>query len=383
MKSHKNNFVNDFLFEGDYNSNFVGRKSELEWLDQHLYRRYSSFSPLIITGSTGVGKTSLIKQWFSSRRISYTPLWLDLSSRTDETALDDLISQIHNQRESYKYERGLTVVIDGSDFWTLKQHEKAADRIFNYKVVSALIFIRQKPLKLSRSQALHLEPFSSASALELLKKLLTTELSDENLQNAAEVSRGIPLALSLLSRLIKGENVESVISTPDKPLYKLENYILVPKKEIIPVVKPVIVSANNSLISTLKKQPKDIYRLSPRDFEKLLADLLKDMGWDVELTKQTRDGGADILAYLNTGVGRLLCLVEAKHYREDRKIGVDLVRTLYGTLCDAQANSAMMVTTSTFTSDAKTFQQKHKYQLSLKDYADIVEWILKFGKLRA
>lgn len=117
----------------------------------------------------------------------------------------------------------------------------------------------------------------------------------------------------------------------------------------------------------------------PRDFEKLLAELLKDMGWEVELTKQTRDGGSDILAYLNTDIGRLLCLVEAKHYREDRKVGVDLVRTLYGTLFDAQANSAMLVTSSSFTADAKEFQQKHKYQLTLRDYSDIVNWIMKYG----
>lgn len=380
MESRKTNSVNDFLFERDYDSNFVGRKKELEWLDQHLHRRYSSFSPIIITGSAGIGKTTLVKQWFSSRRISYTPFWLDLSSRTDEAGLDDLVTQIRNQREAYRYEGGLTVVVDGSDFWTQKQHEEASGKIFNYKAVSSLIFIRQKPLKLSRSQSLHLEPLSTSSAEELLKKLLTTELSDEKLHNVIAASKGLPLALSLLSRLIKGEDVQSVISTSDDPLYKLENNILVPKREIISTVKPVIVSANNSLISTLKKQPRDLYKLTPREFEKLLADLLQDMGWDVELTKQTRDGGSDILAYLNTDVGRLLCLVEAKHYREDRKIGVDLVRTLYGTLCDAQANSAMMVTTSTFTKDAKTFQQKHKYQLSLKDYADIVEWILKFRK---
>ena len=102
------------------------------------------------------------------------------------------------------------------------------------------------------------------------------------------------------------------------------------------------------------------------------------MGWEVELTQQTRDGGKDILAYLNTDLGRMLCLVEAKHYRKDRKIGVDLVRTLYGTLCDAQANSAMLITTSSFTSGAQEFQQRHEYQLGLRDYADVVNWIMKY-----
>jgi len=102
------------------------------------------------------------------------------------------------------------------------------------------------------------------------------------------------------------------------------------------------------------------------------------MGWRVELTPATRDGGKDILAYLDTDVGEILCLVEAKKYRRDRNVGIDLVRTLYGTLCDYQANSAMLVTTSAFTPDAHEFRRRHQYQLSLKDYAHIVDWIHRY-----
>ena len=45
---------------------------------------------------------------------------------------------------------------------------------------------------------------------------------------------------------------------------------------------------------------------------------------------------------------------------------------------DEQANSAMLVTTSYFSDDAKTFRDKHKYQLTLKDYADVVGWLADY-----
>jgi hypothetical protein len=371
----KDNFATDF--NTNHKPYFVGRKREMEWLDYHLIKGNLASSPIIIFGAPGVGKTTLLKQWFSLRQRA--SIWFAPRSGTHKEALNDLLSQIEYSRDTYKHKRDLAVVVDGSDFWNQKQHEEVAGKIFNYKFISSLVFIRNKDLKLSRSHLMHLGPFSPETAQELLKKILPFNLSDEKLRQAIKISKGSPLVLSLFGRLIQDENFQSIISTPQNPLYKLENNILVPKNEIITAIKPTIISASNSLVSALKKQPRDLYKLSPREFEKLLADLLKDMGWDVELTKQTRDGGSDILAYLNTSIGRLLCLVEAKHYREDRKIGVDLVRTLYGTLYDAQANSAMMVTTSSFTNDAKIFQQKHKYQLSLKDYADVVEWILKFG----
>ncbi len=369
-----------FDFEREYDQNFIGREKELEWLNERLYRRGYFFSPTIISGPSGVGKTTLVKQWFSSRRISYTPLWLDLSSNIDDNAIENLLIEIRRISDD-RYERGdrLTIVIDGTDVWSQKKHEEVVGKIFNYKIVSSLVFIRQKPLKFSRGEHLWLEPLSNSSTGDLLRKLLSTDLTDSQISQAIEASKGFPLALSILSKLIRGDNIDSILSSTKEPLYDIQNGILVPKNKILTETNPIIVSANKKLITSLKQQPDSLRNLSPREFEELLADLLRDMGWDVELTKQTRDGGADILAYMNTEIGRLLCLVEAKHYREDRKIGVELVRTLYGTLCDAQANSAMLVTSSSFTSDAKAFQQKHKYQLNLREYADVVDWILKFG----
>jgi len=79
------------------------------------------------------------------------------------------------------------------------------------------------------------------------------------------------------------------------------------------------------MIAALKKQPKDIFKLTPRQYEELVAELIHDMGFEVTLIKATRDRGKDILASMKTEVGDFLCLVEAKHYREDRKIGVSLV----------------------------------------------------------
>lgn len=378
-----------FDFEREYDRNFIGREKELGWLDEYLYKRDYNFSPIIISGASGVGKTALVKHWFSSRRIDHPPLWLDLSSNIDENVIENMLVEIRKisderfeRLDRYRNERRdreLDIVIDGTDVWSQKKHEEAAGKIFNWKIVSSLIFIRQKNLKFPRSQHLSLQPLSNSSTGDLLRKLLSSELTDSQISRAIEVSKGFPLALSILSKLVKGENLDSILSSNKEPLYDIQNGILVPKNKIIAETKPIIISANNKLITSLKQQPGDLRKLSSREFEELLADLLRDMGWDVELTKQTRDNGADILAYMNTDIGRLLCLVEAKHYREDRKIGVDLVRTLYGTLCDAQANSAMLVTSSSFTSDAKTFQQKHKYQLNLREYADVVDWILKFG----
>ena len=56
---------------------------------------------------------------------------------------------------------------------------------------------------------------------------------------------------------------------------------------------------------------------------------------------------------MKTDIGEILCLVGTKKYRKDRKIGVGMVRTLFGTLADYQATSAMLVTTSSYSPGAR------------------------------
>lgn len=98
----------------------------------------------------------------------------------------------------------------------------------------------------------------------------------------------------------------------------------------------------------------------------------------IELTPQSKDGGKDIIAALKTELGRFLCLIETKHYHPGRPVQVGLVKQLYGTFIDQGANSAMLVTSSTFTRGAREFQSKHEYHLSLREYWDVVDWIQNY-----
>lgn len=356
---------------------FVGRQKEIQWLDEHLLYAYRSRT-LVITGPGGIGKTSLMKYWCASVRTTNAFLWLDVkSSANPDLALERLELDIEHERRSF--DRGIVIVVDGTDIWSIEDHDRICRRFTNYKVVEAIVFIRRSRLHLRGSEELALDPLNESEMVILMQRIFPRALPGSAMRELIRTAKGFPLAMQLLAQLLEAGDTTNPNPKLNQPIYELSGNIFVQKKDIIPAVTPIIVSANQKLVTALQKQPDNLRNISPREFEILLSELLRDMGWEVELTKQTRDGGADILAYLNTEVGRLLCLVEAKHYREDRKVGVDLVRSLYGTLFDAQANSAMLVTSSSFTADAQEFQRKHEYQLSLREYADVVNWILQYG----
>jgi hypothetical protein len=146
-------------------------------------------------------------------------------------------------------------------------------------------------------------------------------------------------------------------------------------------IKPFIQSASDLIIGRLARKPQDVFLLPPRRFEEMLAELLSESGYHVKLTPETRDGGFDILAESANSDGPAhLCLVEAKRYRRDRKIGVEIVRGLYGTLKDENAQRAILVTTSTFSKEAIAFQNRHPYEISLRGYSDLLELIRGYGR---
>ena len=101
-----------------------------------------------------------------------------------------------------------------------------------------------------------------------------------------------------------------------------------------------------------KRRPR--YRgKNPRRFEELIAAILKDFGFDTELTPATRDGGRDIYAYVRNAVTSFLMFVECKRWASHRKVGIDVVQRVHGAAKAGGANKAMIVTSSFFTLPAQ------------------------------
>jgi len=144
---------------------------------------------------------------------------------------------------------------------------------------------------------------------------------------------------------------------------------------------PQLQEINRALYSHLSKHPELMHDLSPRKFEEFIADILKDMGYEVELTPQTRDGGRDILAVFRTPIAKILTVVECKKYRSDRKVGLDIVERFFHVI-DRKDNAScgLVATTSSFSPDAQALARQFDYRLKLRDFNGIKEWIAQYGK---
>ena len=99
-----------------------------------------------------------------------------------------------------------------------------------------------------------------------------------------------------------------------------------------------------------------------------MAELFRDQGYEVELTRFSKDGGFDIRVVRKSAVGLGLTLIECKRYSQGNPVGVELVRGLHSVVETANATSGLLVTTSYFTKGARALQDTYKHRLDLADF---------------
>lgn len=157
----------------------------------------------------------------------------------------------------------------------------------------------------------------------------------------------------------------------------LENYKWVdPPEDVSDCLRVWCPDVEVEMLAYFRRHPEQLYLLTPRKFEELVAAIFSNNGFSVELTPETRDGGVDIIAVHKSALtGNTVHLVECKRYAPDNGVGIGVVQRLLGTVSQMKANKGVIVTTSFFTRDAMKVAKDTEHTLSLKDYGDILSWL--------
>jgi hypothetical protein len=133
----------------------------------------------------------------------------------------------------------------------------------------------------------------------------------------------------------------------------------------------------------LKRRFSDIYSLESYRFEELIGDIYRQMKFKIEMTKRSVDGGVDL--FLLSDGGNRICIVQCKRYKQNRKIGVSVVRELLGTQLQFDVRRAILVTTSTFTTPARKGALKsgvieNKFEVEFVDASDLLKMLKVYNE---
>ncbi|WP_328383484.1 restriction endonuclease [Micromonospora zamorensis] len=103
-------------------------------------------------------------------------------------------------------------------------------------------------------------------------------------------------------------------------------------------------------IDDLTNRAEALFRLGPRDMEELVAALYKKLGYNIELTPPSRDGGRDVLAVREVPGQREVIEIECKTHTSP--VGVEYVRCLRGVIERNRTNRGVLVAIGRFTRGA-------------------------------
>ncbi len=98
--------------------------------------------------------------------------------------------------------------------------------------------------------------------------------------------------------------------------------------------------------------------LAPYDFEKLIGELFKRMGFEVMVTVQSSDGGVDVEAENNSIVYRGKYLIQCKRYRVTNKVSRPEIQHFLGAITHKGGARGIFVTSSSFTRGAREFAEE-------------------------
>ncbi|MGI8913013.1 MAG: restriction endonuclease [Chloroflexota bacterium] len=135
------------------------------------------------------------------------------------------------------------------------------------------------------------------------------------------------------------------------------------------------------LVENLLARNVSLTDISPRQFEKLLADLLDADGYSVTLGKGAKDGGVDVWAERELpGIGLYAVAWQAKHPLPKNRVRIGVVRELAGVRAEREASKGMIATTTYLTKDALEMVKRHKYTLGKVDKDDLMEWMARISR---
>ncbi len=314
---------------------------------------------LWIHGYAGCGKTTLAKKITAQlQEANKTVLYLDevyfyTISYNSHMSLDS-IEKLQNKIDDYDY-----LIIDGLD--ELKQ----LDKIFKFGNFFSNIIVFSRKLPIDSSFFLYkIEPSSFD-----IRSILNSRFNELS-------------SICSLENIVKKTYDDTLLSYD---VYKQEhttsdelNKIILPAKELVLPPQKIITDLsiiNNSFLDEVKDNPAKIYKLTPREFEELVCEIFQKRGYDVTLTKKTKDGGKDLIVLNNCFLGGFLVYVECKKYSPQRPVSVKLVRELYGTVSADKATAGILISTSYFSREAVSFQQRVPNQMKLIDYKELIQKI--------
>lgn len=361
--------------EAEQHPFFVGRQNELNTIRQNIEHGAGS----IIVGRRGSGKTALLRMHQLGGGSEYPG---GIAYIQCQALFNPIVEEIRLK---------ITVPVKGRAMvFADDVHALAKDQLeelqhfldINPQVHFVATADESFRYQFTNAKDIHLGGLSQNDYYAILNAhIKAANLDPKTAKLLWESTTGSPLFANVANRTIRDhlltwrQLLESLQGFEYSGILDPAGRPLPPAASLSPKLIVSVENTNHNILEQLRRDPRKFWELSPRKFEEIVAELLTGLGYEVQLTPFSGDGGFDMYAAKSDAIGRFLFLVECKRYVPPGKVGIQVIRSLHGVVQQKNANAGIVATTSFFTKGAKEFQSTLKHQLHLNDYFALQSWL--------
>jgi restriction system protein len=339
------------------------RKSELDRLRKEYDKSFEAFKQKVSARDAEVDE--LKNAYFASDPeavVTYNSMVLERSSYPEDFPQEFRIAYIPESKQ---------LVVD----YELPNPE-IIPKVEEYKYVKSKDLIDEKPRKTASIKELYQNVVASV-ALRTVHEIFEADQANvvsvvvfNGFVQTIDPATGKDIRPYLISvRVTKNSFMDIDLSRIDKAvcLRNLGAQVSPRPNEVQPV-KPIVdfemvdrrYVEQSDILADLESRP-NLMDLNPFEFENLVANLFFQIGLETKLTRSSKDGGVDVVAYDTRPVLGGKVVIQAKRYKNT--VGVSAVRDLYGTMMNEGANKGILVTTSGYGPDAFEFSKDKPIEL--------------------
>jgi restriction system protein len=135
-------------------------------------------------------------------------------------------------------------------------------------------------------------------------------------------------------------------------------------------VSKILRSCTQKIIEIVLENPEAIDELEWRDVERLIAELFRGLGFDVQLTSSSKDGGKDVVLEFKKKDQNCSYIVEIKHWTSRQKVGRESVMHFINVITREKRSGGLFLSTYGFADSATqslTTLERKKVRFAGKD----------------